>query len=108
MVSLLLPYEAQEQLAINLREQRLALGWTQRGLARRSGVALASIRKFEQTGVISLSSFLKLCMVFDILSDIVKATHIKEPVFRSIKDVIKAQEKEERERGKKRKRGWSS
>lgn len=34
---------------------------TQKELSKRSGVAYASIRKFESTGIISLESFLKIC-----------------------------------------------
>ena len=40
--------KAQETIAGNLRRQRLATGLTQQGLAKRAGVRLATLRKFEQ------------------------------------------------------------
>ena len=53
-------------------------------LARRSGVSEGSLKRFEQTGKISMESFLKLIFALgrlDELSDILqapKATSIKE------------------------------
>ena len=45
--------KAQEKIAKNARLQRLAMGLTQQGLAKRSGVPLPTLRKFEQKGLIS-------------------------------------------------------
>lgn len=42
---------------------------SQRQLSERSGVAYASIRKFESTGIISLESFLKICETLKRLTD---------------------------------------
>lgn len=42
---------------------------SQRELSERSGVAYASIRKFESTGIISLESLLKICEVLKHLED---------------------------------------
>ena len=63
---------------------------TQEGLAKRSGVALATLRKFERTGTLSLESFLKLHMVLGGLEDILKATQVKDTPFSSIDDVLKS------------------
>ncbi|GAB4195072.1 MAG: hypothetical protein Tsb002_27220 [Wenzhouxiangellaceae bacterium] len=73
---------------------------TQEGLAQRSGVPLATLRKFEQKGAISLESFLKLQMVLGGLEDILKATQIKETEFSSIDDVLAADRTPTRKRGK--------
>lgn len=43
--------------------------WKQSTLAERAGVSLASLRRFEQTGQISLSSLLRLSFVLGRLSD---------------------------------------
>ena len=43
-----------------MRSKRLAATLTQEGLARRSGVALGTLKKFERTGAISLVSFIRL------------------------------------------------
>jgi transcriptional regulator with XRE-family HTH domain len=42
---------------------------SQRNLSERSGVAYASIRKFESTGIISLESLLKICETLKRLKD---------------------------------------
>ena len=42
---------------------------SQRELSERSGVAYASIRKFESTGIISLEPLLKICEALKHLTD---------------------------------------
>lgn len=54
------PSDVAEDLAIRLRARRLARNLTQEGLARRSGVALGTLKKFERSGAISLVSFIRL------------------------------------------------
>ena len=49
-----------------LREQEKM---SQRELSERSGVAYASIRKFESTGIISLEPLLKICEALKRLTD---------------------------------------
>jgi transcriptional regulator with XRE-family HTH domain len=46
-----------------VREARIDLGWTQRELARRSGVALPTLRVFERTGQISLERLVMIAVV---------------------------------------------
>ncbi len=93
---------SQEKLSENLRERRLAMGFTQQGLSSRSGVSLPSLRKFEQSGRISLESFTKLLMVLGGLEDMVTALKPKQTKFNSIDEVLADQEPP------KRKRGWRS
>lgn len=92
---------AQEAVAANMRKRRLATGLTQQGLAKRAGVSLATLRKFEQRGVISLESFLKLAMVLDALEGVVKATEPSAPEYSSIDEVLEAERKKPP-----RKKGW--
>lgn len=102
MVLLTSPLKTQKKLAENTRLRRLQMELTQEGLADRSGVSLSTLRKFEQKGVISLESFLKLQMVLGSLEDILKATLVKETVFSSIEEVLKAGSKTTRKRGKRK------
>lgn len=102
MVLLISPIKAQQQMAENLRKKRLQLNLTQDGLAKRSGVALASLRKFEHTGAISLESFLKLQMVLGGIEDIIQATSITEENFSSIDEVLKSEKKAIRQRGRRK------
>lgn len=100
MVSLITPSKAQKKCAENLRARRLHMELTQESLAERSGVALATLRKFEQKGTISLESFLKLLMVVGGLEDVVDATKLDAPQFSSIDDVLKADKRPTRQRGR--------
>lgn len=52
---------------VKLRRKELKL--TQKGLAKKSGVSYASIRRFESTGEISFASLLKIANVLNALSD---------------------------------------
>ena len=88
-MSLITPSQALTEIANKARNRRLAADLTQAGLARRSGVSLAVLRKFEQTGKISLESFLKLALVLDVLEDIVKILDLTPIEFSSIEEVLK-------------------
>ena len=72
----------------------------QESLAQRSGVALATLRKFEQKGTISLESFLKLLMVVGGLDQVVEAAKLEAPQFSSIDDVLKVDKGPRRQRGR--------
>lgn len=101
MVSLISSAKAQEKLAENARAKRLQLELTQAGLAERSGVPLATLRKFEQQGSISLASFLKLYMVLGGIEDIIKATEPEPARFSSIDEVLDGRAPQ-RQRGKRK------
>lgn len=49
--------------------RRKELGLTQREISKRSGVSYGSLRRFESTGEISLTSLLKLSNAIDCLED---------------------------------------
>ena len=61
------PFETLLSFASSLKKMRKQLHFSQKELARRSGVSLGSLKRFEQTGQISLSSFLKLLHVLSSL-----------------------------------------
>ena len=63
------PSQVQLELASRFRETRRNKKISQSQLANKSGVSLGSIKRFEQTGQISLESLLKLAHLFDRLSD---------------------------------------
>ena len=91
--------KTQEKIAENARSQRLAMGLTQQGLAERSGVALPTLRKFEQKGLISLEAFLNLQMVLGGLENIIKSIEPNTSAFSSIDEVLEANKKPTRKRG---------
>jgi transcriptional regulator with XRE-family HTH domain len=86
----------------NLKALRISSGLTQEGLSLRSGVPLPTLRKFEQTGLISLKSFLKILLVLDVLEAFVTVTKSLPPTFASIDEILQ----EEKKKQKQNKRGW--
>ncbi len=102
MVSLLTISKAQKVLSEQVKVKRLQQGFTQKGLANRAGVSLPTLRKFEQKGLISLESFLKLLMVLGCIEDIVDALKASDESFESIDDVLEGRPQ------KLRKYGWRS
>ncbi|MGH1335482.1 MAG: helix-turn-helix domain-containing protein [Aureispira sp.] len=63
------PKEIMILLSKNILALRKQKKMSQRELSERSGVAYASIRKFESTGIISLESLLKVCEALKRLTD---------------------------------------
>ncbi len=63
MISLITPARALEKLGGNIRERRVAMGFTQAGLSARSGVPLGTLRKFERTGLGSTEALVKLLSI---------------------------------------------
>ncbi|MBO6830613.1 MAG: helix-turn-helix transcriptional regulator [Muricauda sp.] len=99
MVSLITKNKAQKRIARNMRDLRLGKELTQKGLAERSGVSLSSLRKFEQKGIISLESFLKLALTLGCMDKLITATEPMENNFSSIDDVLAKDDKKPK-RGK--------
>jgi len=99
-MSLITTVKALRKTAENMRALRLEKELTQEGLAERSGVSLASLRKFEQKGLISLESFFKLAMTLGCLESLVEAVEPKNENFSSIDDVLKNKKDKKRQRGR--------
>jgi transcriptional regulator with XRE-family HTH domain len=60
-IQILTPTAAQRVLADRVRDARIAIGLKQKTLADRSGVTLATLRRFEQKGEISLKYLMRIC-----------------------------------------------
>ena len=58
-----------EEVIGRVKERRKEIGLTQRGLAARSGVSYASVRRFESSGEIAFSSLLKIASALHALED---------------------------------------
>ena len=95
--------KAQKKLVQNIRERRLLMELTQEGLSERSGVPLSTLRKFEQKGLISLDSFLKILSVVGGLEEMMNVLKPSKPNFKSIDDVLKSDSSDlTRKRGSKK------
>ena len=63
------PLDFLEEIASRHKALRKQAGFSQAELAKRSGVSLGSLKRFETTGQISLDSLLKLVHVLNRLND---------------------------------------
>lgn len=63
------PKDIKLELAQRLKAIRKTKGYTQQELAERSWVSLGSIKRFEQTGEISLHHLLQLAQILDVMED---------------------------------------
>jgi transcriptional regulator with XRE-family HTH domain len=78
------PQSMMDLIRKRFRSKRLALSYTQEGLAQRSGVSFGSLKLFEKTGQISLSSLLKLAFVLECLEDFQEIAKEKQAMPQSI------------------------
>lgn len=78
--------ELADGVAARLRSVRLDADLTQAGLATRSGVTLASLRRFETTGQIALESLIRLAQALGRDDDI--ATLFAPPPVASLDELV--------------------
>nr|NJM04736.1 helix-turn-helix domain-containing protein [Desulfobacula sp.] len=90
------PEDIAWDLALKLKELRLLKKWKRSTLAQRSGVTEASLRRFEQTGKISLNHFLKLVHALGRLND--AASLLNPPKAGSLNE-LRQKEKKTSKRG---------
>lgn len=76
------------ELAVRLRNRRLAQNLTLEGLARRSGVALGTLKKFERTGQIALVSFIRLVVTLN--DEAALAGLLLEQKFETLDEVLQS------------------
>jgi transcriptional regulator with XRE-family HTH domain len=89
-----------EELALALAERTKALrlykNYTQAGLAKKAGVSLGSLKRFEQSGEIALLSLIRLAIVLEATAEL--ESWFALPEFRSIDDALQRQKKRQRGR----------
>ncbi|HEX9731439.1 MAG TPA: helix-turn-helix domain-containing protein [Thermoanaerobaculia bacterium] len=96
--SLKTPEQVSAALAARTKELRLAKGWKQVTLAQRSGVSLASLRRFEESGRVSLESLLKLAFALNRLDDF--DALLQAPRASTMAELEAAEESPKRQRGR--------
>ncbi len=99
MFVLMTPAKVKAALAANMRERRLAINLTQAGLSKRSGVTLGTLRRFEQSGEISIDNLLKLMLVVGGLRKIVDASAPDRRQYSSMDEVLSSQSRPKRRYG---------
>ena len=80
------PSDVALELAKRLKAIRKRKKITQHQLASRSNVSYASLCRFEQTGLISLESFIKLSMELGVIDEVREL--FTRPVYSSIEEVL--------------------
>ena len=96
--SLATPEQVSQTLAARVKELRLARGWKQATLAQRSGVSLASLRRFEDSGRVSLQSLLQLAFTLNRLDDF--ETLFQGPQAASLAELEAREKRPARKRGR--------
>jgi transcriptional regulator with XRE-family HTH domain len=84
-VDTLTPDAAKEKLVSRFISRRKELHYSQTKLATLSGVSYGSLRRFETSGEISLSSLMKMANVLGYLEDFEKL--FERPAIRSLKEL---------------------
>ena len=80
------PSEINRNLAKRLKNIRKRRGYTQERLAARSNVSYGSLKKFEQTGEISLLSLTKIAMELGVVNEITEL--FTQTPYRDISEVL--------------------
>ena len=93
--NLMAPEDIATEIALRLKNRRLAQNLTLECLARRSGVALGTLKKFERTGQIALVSFIRL--VITLKDEAALENILLEQKFETLDEILQS--------GKKPKRG---
>ena len=96
--SLQTPEQVGRSLAARLKTLRLAKGWKQATLAERSGVSLASLRRFEASGQVSLQHLLALAFALNRLDDF--DALFQAPRASSLAELEAAEKQRGRQRGR--------
>ncbi len=96
--SLQTPEQVSTDLAARLRDLRLVRGWRQVTLAERSGVSLGSLRRFEESGRVSLRNLLKLTFALGRLDDF--DALLQAPSASSMAELEAAHQRPVRKRGR--------
>jgi transcriptional regulator with XRE-family HTH domain len=86
------PISVMQQLKERFREKRLFMELTQEGLAKRSGVSLGSVKRFESSAEISLKSLLKISLVLECLDDFTEIAQEKPQQVGSIDELLKVKD----------------
>lgn len=81
------PNEVQTKLAFQLRSLRKRRGHSRSEAAHRSGVPSATLRRFEDTGEISLRQFLMLCAVYGSLES--ASSLFPDPTAKTMDEFVK-------------------
>ncbi len=99
MLSLKTESDVLREVAETVRAHRLALHWRQEDLATRSGVSIATLRRFERTGQIGFFGLAKLLVSLGLADQLLAGLKRPEPAPKSMEAFL-APAKTRRQRGR--------
>ena len=91
------PYAIAKGIALRLKQKRLLMRLTQQALAKRSGVSLGSLKRFENQYEISLKHLLQLAVVLNATEEFAALFPVNQ--FASMDELLKATRKKQPKRG---------
>lgn len=91
------PNQMMRSISKRVKERRLEKNFTQKTLASRAGLTLASYRRFETSGEISLRSLVMIALALDMTSEF--ETLFSNPTYQSIDQLLKLTNNPKRKRG---------
>lgn len=92
------PIALAKGIALRMRERRLELNLSQKGLATKAGVTLGSLKRFENSFEISLKHLLMIAVVLDATETFGELFSTKQ--YQSIDEMLSATSLKKRQRGK--------
>ena len=87
------PNDIMDELKIKFKTRRKSLKLSQIELSKKTDVSLGSLKRFEQSGQISLESLLKVAFVLECLGDFDGVCCGQEKKFESIDEILYSKEK---------------
>jgi len=88
--------DALREIAKKFRQHRILCQFTQAELSARSGVALSTLRQFEQKGHISLTHLLKIAVILNLLDSLIQGLSL--PQATRLEDLVARKEMSRRSR----------
>lgn len=83
------PQEIKDEIVKNVKQRRKEAKLTQEQLSKKSGVSLGSIKRFERTGEIALTSLIKIAVALGCQEDFLQLFVKKQ--YQSIQEIIDEQ-----------------
>ena len=93
---ILTPHGLQKSLADRIKQRRLEKNITQKSLAYKSGVSYSSLRKFENSGDISLESLVKIAFSLNLENDFSEL--FSKPAYNTLDEMLEAKNNKSRKR----------
>lgn len=91
------PASVLSAIAARVRERRLELNWTQKYVASKAGMPLATYRRFEIKGEVSLRGLVMIAIALEAVDDF--STLFATKNYQSIDDLLRIKAESQRKRG---------